>query len=163
MLCLRCGMQASHCGGFSCCRAWALGAWTSVVVAHGLSCSAVCGIFPDQGSNPCSLYWQVDSQPLRHQGSLVRKFLIRGKQIRKLSQRMRWRVGRYELLNWTTENVSRWENRQKGWRSPAVSRASVKLKGSGLRWWALGGRWCALVLAERQILKCSGRWNSPRL
>ena len=25
----------------------------SVVVAHGPSCSAACGIFPDQGSNPC--------------------------------------------------------------------------------------------------------------
>ena len=35
----------------------------SVVVAHGLSCSAACGIFPDQGSNPCPLHWQV-----RHQG-----------------------------------------------------------------------------------------------
>ena len=33
----------------------------SVVVAHGLSCSAACGIFPDRGSNPCSLHWQVDS------------------------------------------------------------------------------------------------------
>ena len=33
----------------------------SVVVAHGLSCSAACGIFPDQGSNPCLLHWQVDS------------------------------------------------------------------------------------------------------
>ena len=41
----------------------------SVVVAHGPSCSAACGIFPDQGSNPCPLHWQVDSQPLRHQGS----------------------------------------------------------------------------------------------
>ena len=38
-------------------------------MAHGLSCSAACGIFPDQGSNPCSLHWQADSQPLRHQGS----------------------------------------------------------------------------------------------
>ena len=28
----------------------------SVVVAHGLSCSATCGIFPDQGSNPCPLH-----------------------------------------------------------------------------------------------------------
>ena len=28
-----------------------------------------CGIFPDQGSNPCPLHWQADSQPLRHQGS----------------------------------------------------------------------------------------------
>ena len=41
----------------------------SVVVAHGLSCSAACGIFPDQGSNLCPLHWQADSQPLRHQGS----------------------------------------------------------------------------------------------
>ena len=46
-------------------------------VAHGPSCSAACGIFPDQGSNPSPLRWQADSQPLRHQGSpyifLVRK------------------------------------------------------------------------------------------
>ena len=41
----------------------------SVVVAHGPSCSVVCGIFPDQGSNPCPLHWQADSQPLRHLGS----------------------------------------------------------------------------------------------
>ena len=41
----------------------------SVTVAHGPTCSAACGIFPDQGSNPCSLHWQADSQPLRHQGS----------------------------------------------------------------------------------------------
>ena len=34
---LCCGAQASHCGGFSCCRAWALGTWVSVVVARGLS------------------------------------------------------------------------------------------------------------------------------
>ena len=47
----------------------------SVVVAHGLSCSAVCGIFPDQGSNPCPLHWQADSQPLRHLGSPKSIFL----------------------------------------------------------------------------------------
>ena len=41
----------------------------SVTVAHGPSCSAACGILPDQGSNPCPLHWQADSQPLRHQGS----------------------------------------------------------------------------------------------
>ena len=28
----------------------------SVVVAHGPSCSTACGIFPDQGSNPCPLH-----------------------------------------------------------------------------------------------------------
>ena len=43
----------------------------SVVVTHGPSCSAACGILPDQGSNPCPLHWQADSQPLRHQGSLI--------------------------------------------------------------------------------------------
>ena len=31
-----CGAQASHCGGFSCCKAWALGTGSSVVVARGL-------------------------------------------------------------------------------------------------------------------------------
>ena len=41
----------------------------SAVVAHGPSRSAACGIFPDQGSNPCPLHWQADSQPLHHQGS----------------------------------------------------------------------------------------------
>ena len=41
----------------------------SVVVAHGASCSVACGIFPDQGLNPCPLHWQADSQPLHHQGS----------------------------------------------------------------------------------------------
>ena len=41
----------------------------SVAVAHGPSCSAACGIYPDQGLNPCPLHQQADSQPLRHQGS----------------------------------------------------------------------------------------------
>ena len=41
----------------------------SVIVAHGPSCPTAYGIFPDQGSNPCPLHWQADSQPLRHQGS----------------------------------------------------------------------------------------------
>ena len=40
------------------CGLWSAG---SVVPAHGPSCSAACGIFPDQGSNPCPLRWQVDS------------------------------------------------------------------------------------------------------
>ena len=53
------------------------GLWSavSVVVAHGISCSAACGIFPDQGSNPCPLHWQADSQPLHHQGSPGTLFL----------------------------------------------------------------------------------------
>ena len=82
-----CGARTSHCGGLPCCRAWALGARASVVVARGLhstgspavalepSCSAACGILPDQGSNPRPLHWQADSQPLRHQGSPSYHFL----------------------------------------------------------------------------------------
>ena len=49
----------------------------SVVVAHGPSCSAACGIFPDQGSNPCPLHSQADSQPLCHQGSPGKLILFR--------------------------------------------------------------------------------------
>ena len=41
----------------------------SVIAAHGPSCSAACGIFPDQGLNLCPLHWQADSQPLCYQGS----------------------------------------------------------------------------------------------
>ena len=49
----------------------------SIIVAHGPSRSAACGIFRDQGSNPCPLHWQADSQPLRHQGSPHKCFLTR--------------------------------------------------------------------------------------
>ena len=40
-----------------------------VVVVHGLSCSKACGIFLDQGLNPCLCHWQADFLPLNHQGS----------------------------------------------------------------------------------------------
>ena len=53
--------RASLCGAFSCCRAQALGMWASEVLAHRLSCPQAGGLFPDQGSNPCPLHWQVDS------------------------------------------------------------------------------------------------------
>ena len=43
--------------------AQAPGPRASVVVALRLSCSASCGIFPDQGSNPCPLHGQVGSSP----------------------------------------------------------------------------------------------------
>ena len=49
----------------------------SVVVAHGPSCSAACGISPDQGSNPRPLHRQADPQPLRHQGSPCASFQCR--------------------------------------------------------------------------------------
>ena len=40
---------------------WAPGQMGSVVVMHGCSCLAACGIFLDQGLNPCPLHWQADS------------------------------------------------------------------------------------------------------
>ena len=76
------GAQASHCSDFSCCGTWALGRsgfgsyssrapehMCSVVVAHGLSCSATSEIVPDQRSNLCPLHWQVGSLPSSLQGS----------------------------------------------------------------------------------------------
>ena len=70
------GHSSSRCAGLSLSRPLLLqstgsrGA-ASVVVAHGPSCSAACGMFPDQGLNPCPLHWQADSQPLHHQGSPI--------------------------------------------------------------------------------------------
>ena len=37
------------------------------VVACGLCCSLACGIFLEQGSKACPLYWQADYHPLCHQ------------------------------------------------------------------------------------------------
>ena len=60
------GYSSLPCAGLS--LRWPLSSWStgsrcagSVVVAHGLSCSAACGIFLNQGSNPCPLHWQADS------------------------------------------------------------------------------------------------------
>ena len=68
------GHSSSRCAGLSLLRPLSLRSTGSrragsATVAHGPSSSAACGIFPDQGSNPCPLHWQADSQPLRHQGS----------------------------------------------------------------------------------------------
>ena len=43
-------------------------------MAYELSCLVAYGIFLDQGSNLYPLYWQADSEPLDHQGSLVWRF-----------------------------------------------------------------------------------------
>ena len=48
-----------------------IGSRASAVAVHGLSCSEACGLLPDQGSNSTLLHWQVDSQPLDHQGSPI--------------------------------------------------------------------------------------------
>ena len=90
---LHCGTQAfSSCSEWGYCLSWGTGfslQWLlllrstgsralglqclqcvgSILVAHGLSCSAVCGIFPDQGLNLHLLLWQADSSPPNHQGN----------------------------------------------------------------------------------------------
>ena len=50
--------------GASRCGAQALGLRALVAVVHGLGCSVACGIFLDQGSNPCPLHWEAESHPL---------------------------------------------------------------------------------------------------
>ena len=52
---LSCYAQASHCSGFSYCGAWALGARTSVVVAHN-SVALQHEESSQIGVKPCSLH-----------------------------------------------------------------------------------------------------------
>ena len=70
-----CCVWASHCSNFSYCGAQAPGCMGSVVVTNGLICSMACGIFPDQGLNPCPLHCQAESLLLNHQGSPVANIL----------------------------------------------------------------------------------------
>ena len=53
-----CGMTASHCSGFSCCRAWGLGMRAVVAAVHGLSCFMECAVFLGPGIEPVSLALQ---------------------------------------------------------------------------------------------------------
>ena len=86
---LCCDVWACHCSGFPCCGPRFLGppglqelqhvglivavsglqSTGSVVVAHRLSRSRVCGIFLDQGLSPCLLRCKVNYLPLSHQES----------------------------------------------------------------------------------------------
>ena len=63
------GHSLLRCMGFSMWWLFLLQHKGSVVVVHRLSCSMACGIFLDQGSNPCPLHFQIDSYPLDQQGS----------------------------------------------------------------------------------------------
>ena len=85
------GHSSSRCAGLSLSRPLLLRSTGSrragsVTAAHGTSCSAACGIFPDQGSNPCALHWQADSQPLHHQGSPCSPIFILKKNFKTTEQ-----------------------------------------------------------------------------
>ena len=65
--------RASRCSvlwstGSRVCGLQQLKAVGSKVAASSFRCSAACGVFSDQGLNPCPLHWQADSYPLYLQG-----------------------------------------------------------------------------------------------
>ena len=73
-----CTASSLQCVGLLFCRAQAsvVANSGSVVGTHRLSCSTVCGIFPDQGSNPRPLYWQMNSHPLPTRKALCLTFKV---------------------------------------------------------------------------------------
>ena len=64
-----CSAQASPCGGCSCSGAQAPGCAGFSSCVHRLSCTTACGIFPDQGLNPCPLHSKMFCLPWNYQGS----------------------------------------------------------------------------------------------
>ena len=95
------GHSSSRCAGLSPSRPLPLRSTGSrhagsVVVAHRPSRSAACGILPDQGSNPCPLQRQADSQPLHHQGSPAYVTLFQT----KLSSYWGQKIYNWPLIMW---------------------------------------------------------------
>ena len=66
------GAWASSCSVFSA-GSQAPGSRAPVVAAHGLSCSSACGIFRDQGSNPCPCLgrWSLNHWTIREMQSFI--------------------------------------------------------------------------------------------
>ena len=62
------GARASHCGGFSCCRAQAR-ALAQYLSRRGLVAPWHVWSSQTPGLNPCLLHWRADSYALCHQGS----------------------------------------------------------------------------------------------
>ena len=69
------GHSSSRCAGLSLSRPLLLRAEHRLQMRRLSSCGSRAQLLrgmwdlPRQGSNPCPLHWQADSQPLRHQGS----------------------------------------------------------------------------------------------
>ena len=121
------GHSSSRCAGLSPSRPLLLQTTGSrragsVIVAHGPSCSAACGILPDQGSNPCPLHWQADSQPLRHQGSPILLFWC---SISSTSQQK----GKF-LSTWLV--VKGWIVLERHWLPLWIPMSSERRMGNGL-------------------------------
>ena len=78
-----CGVQALGFTGFRSYSKWARELWLVGSRAQAqqlwhvvLSYPSTCGIFPDQGSNPCPLHWQTDSYSLHTRKIPFVHFLI---------------------------------------------------------------------------------------
>ena len=146
------GHSSSRCAGLSLPRPLLLQSTGSrragsVAVAHGPSCSAACGIFPDQGSNPCPLHWQADSQPLRHQGSPSESFF----------------AFILLLIIWASRNTITGFQRRTGPHPLRRNRGSFsncnvvegdgksEQRGRHSRWWEPSGVWKSLILTAVSI------------
>ena len=123
-----CRVWTARCSCLSCSSSQALGAG-SVAVAHGLSCPAVCGSFPDQGSNICPLHakwihnpWSTREAPYISSFNFVRE-----------EPRTEWlktikpfsftvlKVGHLRSRCWLLETLSPWDS---GWNPSYLLLAS---------------------------------------
>ena len=103
------GHSSSRCAGLSLLRPLLLRSTGSrragsVGVAHGPSCSAARGILPDQGSNPCPLHRQADSQPLRHQGSPSKWFLMKVSISTFTQQKSKWSTFNHQEVEFSVQS-----------------------------------------------------------
>ena len=149
------GHSSSRCAGLS--LSWPLLLQStgsrfagSVVVAHGPSCSTACGIFLDQGSNPCPLHWQADSQPLRHRGSPSLHFntqmILMHTELKELTFHM--------IINALCKANSRTVNDGFSWKG--VGREILSLRGCSLGdlpWEAVGRQGAAWEHPSRLLGK----------
>ena len=122
-----------------------------------------CGIFLNQGSNPCPLHWQVDSQPWHHQGSpwyiyfkycSVYMSVSNTQSIPGLDFLISF-MTHYYLLSW-------WET--KGWSYSQSSRNGPGLvEASHSYWniWAHAVEWVSSACVPAQLLSCVQFFATP--
>ena len=145
------GHSSSRCAGLSLSRPlllWSTGSRCagSVIVAHGPSCSAACGIFPDQGSNPCALHRKADFQPLRHQGSpAIFKRMTKDSCFDVPDRPYTWR--------WEPDQEL---GRKHSWWRPGLALAYVLGKSRSQCSWSQVGEWEGTGQGHR---KWESRWN----
>ena len=88
-------------------------------------------IFPDQGSNPCPLHWQADSQPLHHQGSPIPQFWM-------------------SVVSWCC-----------GWTSNLIAcYTNIILLTCDLSFWCIFGPWHLQILTQLNFPIFSLGWES---